>query len=172
MTDRNLRPSLLRPVVRSPLQCRVVLFAGDVNRFLATGIDTGGSFAQWEVVVPPRGGPRPHVHSREVETVLVLEGTITLDIGGQRLVATVGDFVVLPTGVPHAFRNESATQAVLIVTVAPAGLERFFFDVGQEVPGDSVGLPVQSAEEDHRMLEAAATYGIRFVEHTSLEISW
>lgn len=160
-----------RPVVRSPLQCRVVLLAGDVNRFFATGSDTGQAFAQWEVVVPPGGGPRPHVHTREVETVLVLEGRIVLDVGGQEIVAGIGDYVVLPIGVPHAFRNESNEQAVLVFTVAPAGLEQFFFEVGSEVPADSIGIPAQAVDETRRMLEAAPKYGIRFVDYTTPEIT-
>lgn len=158
-----------RPVFRSPLQCRVILFAGDVNRFLATGDDTGGAFAQWEVVVPPGGGPRPHVHTREVESVLVLEGQIELDIGGTLMEAGVGDYVVLPTGVPHAFRNTLSEQAVLLFTVAPAGLEHFFFEVGTEVLADSVGQPVRAADEARRALQAAPKYGIRFVDRTTLE---
>lgn len=160
-----------RPVVRRPLQCRVVLFAGDVNRILATGTDTGGAFTQWEVVVPPGGGPRPHVHSREVESVLVLEGKIELDVGGVLTEAVVGDYVVLPVGVPHAFTNTSREQAVLLFTVAPAGLEQFFFEVGTEVPAHSIGQPVRAADEGHRMLQAAPKYGIRFVDRTAPEIA-
>lgn len=160
-----------QPVVRSPLQCRVVLFAGDVNRILTTGTDTGGAFAQWEVVVPPGGGPRPHVHTREVESVLVLDGQIELDIGGMLTTAGVGDYVVLPIGVPHAFRNNSNEQAVLLFTVAPAGLEQFFFEVGTEVPAHSIGQPLRTADEGHRMLQAAPKYGVRFVDHTTPEIT-
>lgn len=159
-----------RPVFRSPLQCRVILFAGDVNRFLATGDDTGGAFAQWEVVVPPGGGPRPHVHTREVESVLVLEGQIELDVGGVLTQAKVGDYVVLPIGVPHAFTNTSREYAVLLFTVAPAGLEQFFFEVGIEVPAHSIGQPVRAADEGHRMQEAAPRYGLRFVDRTTPEI--
>lgn len=156
-----------RPVVRSPRQCCVIMLAGNVNRFLATGIDTAGAVAQWEVVVPPGGGLHPHVHTREVETMLVLDGRIVLDIGGQMSHAGVGDFVVLPIGVAHAVRNESNEQAVLVFTVAPAGLEQFFFEAGIEVPADSIGSPTRTADEASRMRQAAPKYGIRFVDHTT-----
>ncbi len=61
---------------------------GDVYRFLATGEETSGKYAQWEANVPPGGGPPPHVHSREEEGFYILEGEITLQIGDGRLVAT------------------------------------------------------------------------------------
>lgn len=160
-----------RPVIRSPLQCRVVLLAGDVNRFLSTGSDTDGAFAQWEVVVPPGGGSQAHVHTREVEAVLVLDGQIAIEIGGKVTEAGVGEYVVLPIGVPHALRNTSSSQAVLLFTVAPAGLEQFFFEVGTEVPAESFGRPIRTADEVRRMLHAALKYGVRFVDGTTSEIA-
>jgi hypothetical protein len=34
------------------------------------------------------------------------------------------------TGTPHSFKNESARPARMLITVAPAGLEQMFFEVG------------------------------------------
>ena len=65
------------PVVRKPAQGRTIAVVGDVYRFLATGEDTNGKYALWEAIVPPGGGPPPHVHSREEEGFYVLEGEIT-----------------------------------------------------------------------------------------------
>lgn len=36
-------------------------FVGDVYRFLATAEDTNGKYATWEAIVPPGGGPQPHI---------------------------------------------------------------------------------------------------------------
>jgi hypothetical protein len=36
------------------------------------GEDTEGRYAQWEAIVPPGGGPPPHVHSREEEGFYIL----------------------------------------------------------------------------------------------------
>jgi len=54
-----------------------VAVVGDVYRFLATGEDTNGKYALLEAIVPPGGGPPPHVHSREEEGFYILEGEIT-----------------------------------------------------------------------------------------------
>ena len=76
--------------IRKPGEGRTIAVVGDVYRFLATGEDTNGKYALWEAVVPPGGGPPPHVHSREEEGFYILEGEITVQVGDERLVATPG----------------------------------------------------------------------------------
>ena len=78
-------------------------------------------------------GHPPHVHSREEEGFYVLEGEITFEIGGERLVAGAGTFANMSVGTPHSLKNESDRPAKMLVSVAPAGLERMFFEVGQPV---------------------------------------
>ena len=67
-----------QPTLRKPGEGRTIAVVGDVYRFLATGEDTNGKYALWEAIVPPGGGPPPHVHSREEEGFYILEGEITL----------------------------------------------------------------------------------------------
>ena len=93
--------------VTKPTEGRTIAVVGDVYRFLATGEDTNGKYALWEALVPPGGGPPPHVHSREEEGFYVLEGEITFPVGGERLVARAGTFANMPVGTPHSFKNES-----------------------------------------------------------------
>src|SRR6187402_1722378 len=118
------------PTINVPPQGRIIAVVGDVYRFLATGEDTNGKYAMWEALVPPGGGPPPHVHSREEEGFYVLEGEITFTVNGEKVVATTGTFANMPVGTPHSFRNESDKPAKMLISVAPAGLERMFFEVG------------------------------------------
>ena len=46
--------------------------AGDEYRYLTTGTDTSGSYFMMEALVPPGGGPPPHVQTREDEGFYVL----------------------------------------------------------------------------------------------------
>jgi pyruvate dehydrogenase E2 component (dihydrolipoamide acetyltransferase) len=119
-----------RPVLRRPGEGRTVAVVGDVYRFLAVGDETDGKYALWETVVPPGGGPPPHVHSREEEGFYVLEGEITFTVGDERIVATEGMFAHMPVGTPHSFKNEGDRPARMLISVAPAGLEQMFFEVG------------------------------------------
>src|SRR5262245_51085010 len=114
------------PVLRKTSEGRTVAVVGDVYRFLATGDDTNGGYALWEAIVPPGGGPPPHVHAREVEGFYVLEGEITFFVGTERLVATAGTFAHMPVGTPHCFKNESGRPARMLISVVPAGLEGMF----------------------------------------------
>ena len=81
---------MTRAVIRTPTQGRTIAVVGDAYRFLATGDDTDGKYAIWEAIVPPGGGPPPHVHSREEEGFYILEGEITFQIGGAAVVAPWG----------------------------------------------------------------------------------
>jgi quercetin dioxygenase-like cupin family protein len=112
--------------IRKPAEGRTIAVVGDVYRFLATGEDTNGKYALWEAIVPPGGGPPPHVHSREEEGFYVLEGEITFTINGERVVARAGMFANMPVGTPHSFKNEGGKPARMLISVAPAGLEKMF----------------------------------------------
>lgn len=147
------------PVLRMPKEGPVIAVVGDVYRFLATGEDTGGQYALWEAMVPPGGGPPPHIHTREEEGFYILEGQITFHVGGQRIVATQGMFTNMPVGTPHTFRNEGDRPARMLISIAPAGLEKMFFEVGQAVTSGEVAPPPSEADIA-MLLEAAPRYGI------------
>jgi len=149
-----------KPTIRIPGQGRTIAVVGDVYRFLATGEDTNGQYAMWEAVVPPGGGPPPHVHSREEEGFYVLEGEITLTVNGERMMATAGTFANMPVGTPHSFKNESGLPAKMLLSVAPAGLEQMFFEVGVPLAeGATTALP-PTKEEIEKLLAVAPKYGI------------
>jgi quercetin dioxygenase-like cupin family protein len=149
-----------RPIIRKTGEGRTLAVVGDVYRFLATGADTNAKYAMWEAIVPPGGGPPPHVHSREEEGFYILEGEITFQIGGERLVATTGMFANMPVGTPHSFKNQSDRPARMLITVAPAGLEGMFFEFGVPLAdGATTALP-PNMEEIEKLLAIAHKYGI------------
>jgi quercetin dioxygenase-like cupin family protein len=147
------------PTVREPGEGKTIAVVGDVYRFLATGDETDGRYAMFEAVVAPGGGPPPHVHSREEESFYVLEGEITFQIGDERIVAQAGTFANMPVGSLHSFRNNTDTEARMIISVAPAGLEKMFMEVGQPVAFGQQAPPPSKAEID-TLLAVAPSYGI------------
>ncbi len=152
-----------QPVLRQPAVGRTVAVVGDVYRFLATGDETDGKYALWEAIVPPGGGPPPHVHSREQEGFYILEGEITFTIGDRRVVAGAGTFANMPVGTPHSFKNESSRTARMLISVAPAGLEQMFFEFGVALPEGATTAQPPTREEIDRLLAIAPRYGIRML---------
>jgi quercetin dioxygenase-like cupin family protein len=148
------------PTIRTLAEGRTIAVVGDVYRFLATGDDTNGKYALFEAFVGPGGGPPPHVHSREEEGFYVLEGEITFTINSERVVATAGMFANMPVGTPHSFKNESNKPARMLISVAPAGLEKMFFEVGVPLAeGATTALP-PTKDEIEKLLATAPSYGI------------
>lgn len=149
-----------QPTLRTPAQGRTIAVVGDVYRFLATGENTNGKYAVWEAIVPPGGGPPPHVHSREEEGFYVLEGEITFTINGEKVVATAGTFANMPVGTPHSFKNESGKPAKMLISVAPAGLEQMFFEVGVPLAEGATTAAPPTKDEIEKLLAVAPNYGI------------
>jgi quercetin dioxygenase-like cupin family protein len=149
-----------QPTLSKPGEGRTVAVVGDVYRFLATGEDTNGKYALWEAIVPPGGGPPPHVHSREEEGFYVLQGEITFTVNGERIVAGPGTFANMPVGTQHSFKNDSDRPARMLISVAPAGLEKMFFEVGVPLDEGATSALPPTNEEIERLLAAAPRYGI------------
>ena len=147
------------PILRKSNEGRTIAVAGDVYRFLATGDDTDGKYATFEATLSPGGGPPPHIHSREEESFYVLEGTVTFQVGDKKLTATAGDFANMPIGSLHSFKNETDQPARMIISLAPAGLEKMFFETGVPVALGESPPPLAPAEIE-RLLAAAPKYGI------------
>jgi quercetin dioxygenase-like cupin family protein len=147
-------------MINTPRQGRTIAVVGDVYRFLATGEDTNGKYALFEALVPPGGGPPPHVHSQEDEGFYILEGEITFTINGERVVATAGMFANMPVGTPHSFKNESNNPAKMLISLAPAGLEKMFFEIGVPLAEGATTAAPTTKEEIEKLLTAAPKYGI------------
>lgn len=157
MTDESMHHPA---TIRNPNEGRRIGVVGDLYRFLATGDDTDGNYATFEAIVPPGSGPPPHIHSREEESFLVLEGEMTFQLGDQRIIASEGTFLNMPVGSLHCFKNESDKTARLLISIAPAGLEKMFFEVGQPLADDEETASPPSQADIEKLLEAAPRYGI------------
>jgi hypothetical protein len=62
-------------------------------------------------------------------------------------VAGPGMFANMPVGSLHSFKNETDRPARMLISVAPAGLEKMFFEVGQPVPAGATTAPPPTKEE-------------------------
>jgi mannose-6-phosphate isomerase-like protein (cupin superfamily) len=96
--------------------------------YLATGESTRGDFGlyRWNMG-PDASGPGPHFHKTLSESFFVISGTIKLFDGARWIDGRPGDFLYVPEGGLHGFRNESGEPASMLILFAPgAPRERYF----------------------------------------------
>lgn len=85
---------------------------------------TGGSLALYRTVVDG-GGPPPHQHAHEDETIFVLEGTMEVECGPDTWSGGPGTTFFLPRGLLHTFRSLDGPATILFL-VTPGNLDEFF----------------------------------------------
>jgi quercetin dioxygenase-like cupin family protein len=114
---------------------------GALFTYLVTGAESAGSYFTLIVDMGPEQGPPPHIHHLEEEQFYVLDGQLTYSVGDQIFEVHTGDFIHIPRGTVHSFKNGTRPSR-LLATFAPAGIEGFFREVGQRVPaGDRLKSP-------------------------------
>jgi quercetin dioxygenase-like cupin family protein len=131
--------------------------------FLLTGEETGGALFLSELSVVPGGGTPPHIHHREDEAFRVLEGTLTIQVGGETITASAGDFAFLPRGIAHSFKNTGDGYAKALVSITPAGLEGFFTEIFEPATDRAATPPSASKELISRALAAGPKYGLELL---------
>lgn len=149
----------------APGEGKALWVAGDLVTFKVVAEGTSGAYSLFEVGTNPGGGPPPHIHRHEDEIFCVLEGEHEVSIGGRTIRAGAGSVVYGPRNVPHAYKNVGATPGRILGFVAPAGIEKFFEEVGEEATDKSFPPPF-GQEEIERLLAAAPKYGIEIPPHS------
>ncbi len=88
--------------------------------YLATTESTDGEFGlyRWNMGAEP-GGPAEHFHKSISESCFLHSGPGRRFNGEQWIDATPGDFLYVPAGGLHAFRNESGAPASMLLLFAP-----------------------------------------------------
>lgn len=120
--------------VKSQTEGEYLGVMGDNYRVFLSGKETDGQYAVIDMLVPPGGGPTPHSHAGIHETFFVVEGELLYKTEAGHAVVTAGGFVDIPVGgAIHCFKNVSDKNARVLCTVAPAGLEDFFKELGEPV---------------------------------------
>jgi mannose-6-phosphate isomerase-like protein (cupin superfamily) len=102
---------------------------GNTAHYLATGASTNGQFGlyRWEMGPEP-SGPEPHFHRSISESFFVLTGTVRIYDGTRWIDTVPGDFVHVPEGGIHAFRNESGEPASMLLHFAPGAPREGYFE--------------------------------------------
>ena len=117
----TFRPASAPPDLAQP--------SGGGAAYLASSALTGGDYGlfRWDMPASP-SGPAPHFHRTMSEAFFVLSGTIRLHDGQRWLDGTAGDYLYVPEGGIHGFRNESGEPASMLILFAPGAPREDYFE--------------------------------------------
>jgi quercetin dioxygenase-like cupin family protein len=105
--------------------------------------------------------PPLHLHQREDEYFVLLEGELTLYVPGESRRVGAGEAAFAPKGIPHTYRVESEEARWLAIS-SPSGFASFVAAVAE--PAGSEELPPTDSPVGLERLEAAAeAHGIELL---------
>lgn len=134
----SLPDASLQPYVRQAGEHQRLAYTGGGE--LAVILDAAITGGQLTVIETHgrRGDASPiHVHGRDDEAFLLLDGEMTVWVGDQRHKLLPGGIAFLPRDIPHAVRCDIASRTLVLST--PAGFQETVFraagwDLSQPLP--------------------------------------
>ncbi|MFD4694484.1 cupin domain-containing protein [Streptomyces sp. NPDC058463] len=134
-----------------------VWLSGDVYTVKLKHEESGGSLTLLEASVPPGGGPPLHIHADADEAFYLLSGELDITTRESTYHVRPGDFVFVPKGTAHRFRNNGLHPARQLLLFTPSGVDRFFLEAGRKA---EPGTPPPPPEDED--LEYVAGVGERY----------
>lgn len=136
-------------------------FLTNLGRVLLDARGSDGTLDVVELTGSAGEMPPLHIHHREDEYFVVLEGELSLHTPGASRTVAAGEAAFAPRGVPHTYRVESERARWLAVS-NPSGFASFVQAVADPAPAEE--LPPADRPIDLARLEAAAeAHGIELI---------
>lgn len=117
-----------RGLLREAANMEATAFGPNHVVFVLSGDDTGGTYSltDFTMAAPPAPGPPPHIHEDADECVYVLEGTLEMGLGEERVSGAPGSVMLAPRGTLHSLVNVGPGPARFIVVLAAPGFEGYW----------------------------------------------
>ncbi|MBI4201908.1 MAG: cupin domain-containing protein [Chloroflexi bacterium] len=122
---------------------------GDVQALLKAGGElTAGMYTILECTLAPgKSGPPLHRHILTYEILQVLEGQLTVTMGGRTVTAGAGAMAFVPLGVAHTHANASNIPVRFLSITAPAGYDAYLQELAKLQAQHGAPLPGDIAQE-------------------------
>jgi mannose-6-phosphate isomerase-like protein (cupin superfamily) len=105
-------------------------------RVLVSSAETNGAYSLLETVAQKGVGTPMHIHDKEDEHFVILEGAVLVVEGDKTMDVSAGQSVSLQRGLRHAWINQSETPLRKLVTFSPAGFEDLCVDMAEQIKLD------------------------------------
>jgi len=132
-------------------------FLGGLYEILVSAEETGGKVTVMRMTAPAGTGSPPHTHPGE-EALYVLEGELNVHIGDEVVSAKPGSSFYFPAGTREFF--EAVTQATVLVTYTPGGVDQFFTEVGEPAGTRTLPPPSNEPPDFERIVRIAGEHGM------------
>ncbi|PYE55194.1 cupin domain-containing protein [Deinococcus yavapaiensis] len=146
-------------------ECLTLTLGRCTLTFRGTAEMTRGAWSLLEIGLP--GGESlagPHRHAGTLEACFVLEGAPTVQLDGQARQLRPGGLLVIPPGVHHAYRNETAQAARFLLLLTPPGHERSYEELASLLVRSPDGRTLTAEQHAHLQtlfdLSVALTPGV------------
>lgn len=101
---------------------RVVRYPGSrATREVLSPTLSGRMVLLWVTFPPGEDGREPVRHVGE-ESVVVIRGTLEVELGEQRVVLESGDSMTFDSEAPHAFRNPTNEETEILTAISPPNI--------------------------------------------------
>jgi quercetin dioxygenase-like cupin family protein len=150
------------PIVVRPGEGSALWHGDALWEFRIRSEDTGNRLWLAELTAGKGWASPVHVHTREDEIFVVLDGQLWVQVDGVAREVPAGATAYLPLGRPHAYRV-SSDSARFLALGTPGGFDGWFFDTGH--PAESRTIPPPATEEPDWPAYVAAleAYGVQFI---------
>lgn len=131
-------------------ECLTLTLGKCTLTFRGTAEMTRGAWSLLEIGLP--GGEAlagSHRHAGTLEACFVLEGAPTVRLDGRAQQLGPGGLLVIPPGVHHAYRNETANAARLLLLMTPAGHERSYEELAGLLARSPDGRTLTAEQRTH-----------------------
>jgi quercetin dioxygenase-like cupin family protein len=144
-------------IARKTDEGRALWMLGGLYEILVSGEESGGAVTVMRMTAPAGTGSPPHSHPGD-ESLYVLDGEVDIHIGDRVVAAKPGSMFFFPAGTKEWF--EAKTQATVLVTYSPGGIDKFFAEVGEPATTRTIPPPSSTPPDFERIIRVAAANGM------------
>jgi quercetin dioxygenase-like cupin family protein len=151
-----------KPLITPPGEGPCLWHGDALWEFKVRSENTGNRFWLAELSANKGWASPVHVHSREDETFVVLEGALRVCLDDVDHDVPAGATVFLPRQVPHAYAVWS-DQARFLALGTPGGFDGWFFETGRPADTRTVPPPAEVEPDWPAYVAKLREYGVDFV---------
>jgi quercetin dioxygenase-like cupin family protein len=131
---------------------------GGLYEVLLSSDETNGAATVMQMTMRKGMGPPSHIHHGVTETVYVVDGTVRCELEGKKFDGGPGSLLRFPPETVE--RIEPTSDARVIITYEPGGIDKFFAEAGEPAKKREMPPTPTTPPDVQRLSQIAARHGI------------